>query len=299
MGAMEEKPRAKSDGFIGEKMIVIPKADIEQFKDNIFVRRMYVTDIGYFPNAENHYINRPQGVEEFIYFFCVSGKGTVIINNDAFPLNKNMAICIPQHAPHSYYSSDEDPWSILWVHFNGTDACHYPLHEAHQIYFRSPYSANRMLFFFNEILRILENDFTLRNCIYISHSMHMILSETYYKEDIVTDADTHNDYLNVIIKYFNANLTRNLSLQNICDEFKLSKSYLNTLFNKNTGISPINYFIRMKMKEACKMIRSTDFTIKIIAANLGYYDEYHFSFLFKKIVGVSPMQYRNSNMVFL
>lgn len=54
----------------------------------------------------------------------------------------------------------------------------------------------------------------------------------------------------------------------------------------------------MKMKEACKMLRSTNFTIKIIAANLGYLDPYYFSFLFKKVVGVSPTEYRTSNMIF-
>ncbi len=49
----------------------------------------------------------------------------------------------------------------------------------------------------------------------------------------------------------------------------------------------------MKMKEACKLLCSTTYTVKIIAADLGY-----FSYLFKKTVGVSPTEYRSSNKIF-
>ncbi len=76
-------------------------------------------------------------------------------------------------------------------------------------------------------------------------------------------------------------------------EFNLSKSYLNAIFKKNTNTSLINYFIDMKMKEACKLLCSTTYTVKIIAADLGY-----FSYLFKKTVGVSPTEYRSSNKIF-
>ncbi len=288
----------KPDGFVGERMIVIPKTDVEKFRENVFVQRLYMTDIGYFPNAKHHYRSRPQGIDEYIYFFCVSGKGTVVIDGQSFPLHKNTAICIPKERPHSYYSSDDDPWSILWVHFSGTDVRHYPLEYARKISFQSAYSANRMLFLFNELFRILENEYSVGNFIYVSHTLQMILSETYYKDDLITDRDPHNDYLSAIVKFFNVNLSRSLTLRDLCDEFNLSKSYLNSIFKKHTGMPPINYFITMKMKEACKMIRSTNFTIKVIAANLGYYDQYYFSLLFKKTVGVSPTEYRNSNMVF-
>ena len=52
------------------------------------------------------------------------------------------------------------------------------------------------------------------------------------------------------------------------------------------------------MKEACRLLRSTHDTLKIIAANLGYDDSYYFSYLFKKIVGVSPSDFRKSDMIF-
>ena len=295
----EESGKAtKPDGFVGERMTVLPKDVVAKYAENVFVKRLYLTDVGYFPDAKGHFIDRPDGVDEYIYFYCVAGTGTIVIGGKSFTLHKDMAICIPQHSAHSNFSSEDDPWSILWVHFNGEDARCYPIEHVQPVTFRSAYSSNRMLFLFNQLFDVVESPYSMGNFIYMSHTLQMILSETYFKDDLSDDLSRHNDYLNAIIKYLHANISRNLTLQELCDEFNLSKSYLNALFKKNMHTSPINYFISIKMKEACRMLRSTNDTVKIIAANLGYYDSYYFSFLFKKTVGVSPTDYRSSNMIF-
>lgn len=296
--AMEQINKTKLDGFVGEKMIVMPKEIISKYVNNVFVNRLYITDVGYFPEAKGHHINRPNGVEEFIFFYCISGKGVVNIREHSFSLHKNTAICIPKKAAHSYYTFDDDPWTILWAHFDGTDTAFYPLSQTDVIHFRSEYSSNRMLFLFNQLFRVIESNYSTGNFIYISQTLQMILSETYYKDELSSDQNQNNNYLNAIIKYFYANLSKNLTLEDISDEFNLSKSYLNALFKKNTNTSPINYLISIKMKEACKLLRSTTYSIKIIAAELGYFDPYYFSHLFKKVVGISPSKYKSSDMIF-
>lgn len=49
------------------------------------------------------------------------------------------------------------------------------------------------------------------------------------------------------------------------------------------------------MKEACKMLRSSEMYIYEIAQKLGYSDQYYFSRIFKKVVGMSPKEYKNSD----
>ena len=294
----ENENLPKLEGFIGERMTVFSKETINKYIDNVFVKRLYPTDVGYLPDAKRHFINRPKGIDEYIYFYCVSGKGTVVIDEKSFILSSRMAICIPSHSAHSYFSSPDDPWSILWVHFSGTDTDFLPLKYVKPTMFRSPYSSNRMLFLFNQLFDTAESQPSTENFIYMSHTLQMIFSETYYKNELDNNLNQHNDYLNAVIKYLYANISRNLTLQELCDEFNLSKSYLNTLFKKKMHTTPINYFITIKMKEACRMLRATNDTIKIIAANFGYYDPYYFSYFFKKVVGISPSEYRNSNMIF-
>lgn len=293
-----DKTDTKFDGFVGEKMLVLPKEIVAKHSGNVFVRRLYLTDVGYFPDAKGHYIDRPNGVDEYIFFYCISGQGVVKIDERTFTLSKNTAVCIPKKAAHSYYASDDDPWTILWVHFDGSDAQLYPLDKPKEIRFGSKYSSNRMLFLFNQLFRVLESSYSTGNFIYISHTLQMILSETYFKDELSSDRSESNNYLNAIIKYFNAHLSQSVTLKDLSEEFGISKSYLNSLFKKNTNTSPIGYFISMKMKEACKLLRSPNYSVKRIAAELGYFDPYYFSHLFKKVVGVSPSEYRSSDMIF-
>ena len=78
------------------------------------------------------------------------------------------------------------------------------------------------------------------------------------------------------------------------EEFDLSKSGLHALFQKHTGRSPMDFFLRLKMKEACKMLRSTSLRVYEVAQRLGYQDPYYFSRIFRKVVGISPKEYQNS-----
>lgn len=54
----------------------------------------------------------------------------------------------------------------------------------------------------------------------------------------------------------------------------------------------MDFFQELKMKEACKLLRSTELYIYQIGQRLGYQDPYYFSRIFRKVVGVSPTEYQ-------
>ena len=72
----------------------------------------------------------------------------------------------------------------------------------------------------------------------------------------------------------------------------LSASHFSSLFRKATGMSPMDYFIHLKLQKACLLLYSSDTKIKKIAHTIGYDDPYYFSRLFKKYLNISPDQYR-------
>lgn len=283
----------KRDGFKGEHLIVLP---IEVFADYVKhpqVKRMYLTDIGFFPKAKYHYRERKEGVDQYIFFYCTDGKGIISVDGKDYTLHKNEAFCIPRNQAHTYYACDDDPWSILWVHLKGEDAKYFPLDKCKIIHFSTESSTNRMFFLFDLLFRVLDvTHYSLGNFIYISQVLNLILAETYYREK-PKSISKENRYVTQIIRFMYKNLTKNLTLNEVLTEFGYSKSYLNDIFQKATKHSPMDFYLNIKMQEACKLLRSSDLLVYEIAQELGYKDQYYFSRIFKKIIGVSPLNYRN------
>lgn len=281
----------KRDGFKGEQLIVIPIEAFQSYIKHPQVKRLYLTDIGFFPHARHHYRKRKEGVSEYIFFYCTKGKGIISVDGKNYTLKQNEAFCIPSNKSHFYYACDDDPWSILWMHFKGDDTKYFPLDDCNIIHFNSEYATNRMFFLFDLLFRVLEGHYCLGNFIYISQVLSLILAETYYREKHQS-VSLQNRQITHIIRFMYKNLDKNFSLQEILSEFNCSKSYLNSIFQKYTQSAPMEFYTNIKMQEACKMLRSTDLLIYEIAQKLGYKDPYYFSRLFKKIIGSSPASYR-------
>ena len=84
------------------------------------------------------------------------------------------------------------------------------------------------------------------------------------------------------------------SLEPLCQEFSMSRTYLCRVFKEGTGRSPIDFWIELKIKEAKKLIRQDEQNITQISELLGYASIHHFSRMFKRLTGMSPTAYKNS-----
>ena len=119
------------------------------------MRRLYLTDVGFFPCAQDHYRERKDGIEEYILIYCTEGKGVIRVEGREYHLGPNQAFCIPRWRGHRYWACGEEPWSILWVHFKGEDTAFYPLEEERLVSFSGIHEENRMMFLFDLLFRAL------------------------------------------------------------------------------------------------------------------------------------------------
>ena len=101
-----------------------------------------------------------------------------------------------------------------------------------------------------------------------------------------------SQYLNRVITYMKDHLQENLTLTRIAREAGLSESYLNAVFKECVQCAPMDYYINMKMEQACYLLSSTDLHIYQVAQHLGYDNQYYFSRAFKKVVGMPPKKYK-------
>ncbi|PGS56296.1 bifunctional transcriptional activator/DNA repair enzyme AdaA [Bacillus sp. AFS041924] len=84
----------------------------------------------------------------------------------------------------------------------------------------------------------------------------------------------------------------NLTLDRLAIEVGVSKFHLQRLFKKSTGISPLEYATKLKMKEATRLLQVTDDTITEIAYGLGFKSSAHFASLFRQQLNYTPTTFR-------
>ena len=106
-------------------------------------------------------------------------------------------------------------------------------------------------------------------------------------------------FSNQVKKYITENYSEALTLESIAQSLNYSPSYLSNQFKQNTGDSPIDYLIQVRIENATILLIETDVSLREIAAHVGYHDVYYFSRLFKKRVGLSPAQFRSKEKALL
>ena len=102
----------------------------------------------------------------------------------------------------------------------------------------------------------------------------------------------HSSIAELIIAYLEDNVYTNITTQDLCKRFYMSKSQLYQLFADYSGDSPIHYHSKLKMNEAKKLLCDTDMTVSAVADVLGYTSIHNFSRAFKNAMGISPAQYK-------
>jgi AraC-like DNA-binding protein len=92
-------------------------------------------------------------------------------------------------------------------------------------------------------------------------------------------------------RYITKHYTKHITLTEICKEICISTNYLNNVFKSITGKTVIQYIEDYKIEKAKQQLLMPGNRIKVVASELGYYDQYHFSKIFKKETGLSPTQF--------
>lgn len=291
-------PKLQS-GFKGERSIVLPKLVRNICQNDIFLSQLYITDIGYYPNAVYHYRERPKGVAQWILIYCLKGSGWYSVRGHHYEVKENQWFVIPKNEPHVYASNDDNPWTIYWIHFTGTMAAvygsdHYVPSDI------NAYTTARItdrINIFEEIFLTLSDNYSVDNLRYASSLLYRFLATFCYlghfrKYNAQSNRiDTHN-ITNMAVRFMNENIEKRLTLTQIADYIGYSISQFSLIFRNSTGQSPLNYFNTLKIQRACELLETTNMKINQLCSKVGIDDSYYFSRLFTKIIGVSPKMYR-------
>lgn len=90
------------------------------------------------------------------------------------------------------------------------------------------------------------------------------------------------------IKYMNSEFRRNPSLEKIASKSNLAPNYFHREFKRHFEQTPYRYMLRLRMENAIKLLTTTSKSVKEVAFECGYDNEFYFSRQFKNKYSYSP-----------
>ena len=285
----------KKEGFEGQIHIVLPRNTIEAIKLNPLINSLYVTDIGYYPDARYHHRKRGKGIDQHILIYNIEGNGWIDIDGCKHDIHANSYFIIPPLTPHQYGAYENEPWTIYWVHYMGQNS---ELYNKPEIVHRIPPAQNSRIEdriqLFNEIIATLSAAHNKEELEYANLCFcHLMASFRYIHQFRTLNTYSDHDLVKNVLKYMKANIDKNLKLEDMAKHFNLSPSHFSKKFKQRTRYSPINYFLHLKVQHSCKLLNLTTMRISEIAREVGIEDQFYFSRLFKKVMDQSPKDYRD------
>lgn len=292
--------RIKTEGFAGQRLLVLPRDIVERLQRDELSSPCYLTDMGTFPEAKGHCVERPSGHESYIVILCHGGQGWCECEGQFEQITAGSLVVLPCHVPHRYGSGlgrrddREGAWEITWLHFQGGKAEALASAMCAGNYGRPMAMTWRNLRFerFSEWMSLLERGLTFESCHYVSMALWQWFADLIYGIHHRSDP---KDPVEQIISVMEERWNEALSLDDFAGLCSWSPPYLCRRFKAKTGYSPMDYFIRLKVQKACQFLDLTSLDVQEISKELGYRDPYYFSRCFKKVMGQSPLHYRREH----
>ncbi len=187
-----------------------------------------------------------------------------------------------------------DPWEYYWVGFNG--ACANKLVQQRPFAMCSPSTTAKTPK--ARVERRCYNIYLARGpeprsetlmIGYLYLFMAQLMKEA--REAMPTRRPSSSQYVLAAIKYIQFNYSHDISVDDIAKAVGVSRSHLYRVFMSNVGQSPIDYLTGYRISEACSLLKNTGLSIAEIAVSVGFFDQFYFSRVFKKVKGVPPSKY--------
>ena len=93
--------------------------------------------------------------------------------------------------------------------------------------------------------------------------------------------------------FIESNFHKSLDLDQIAKEINLSPTYFHKKFKESYGVTPREFLLKVRLKNARRLLLTSDLNFFEISENCGFSSQAYFNFQFKKETGLTPSEYRN------
>jgi AraC-like DNA-binding protein len=218
---------------------------------------------------------------EHTLFYTLKGHGKLRTEDHEYTLLENTLAILPTKQSFEV-SIVADQWDIIWLNLANTKRWqHIALEQARVI-------NNQKLEPLHFAMEILysEPDASLREGVF------PILS--YYLNAALLGGNQNktNTRLQSLFQNIEKRLQYDWTIEAMCEQLHYSPPHLHRLCQAQFGKSPIQKLIHLRMERAKSLLLNTRWPVQHIAGYVGYNNIFNFSKSFKKLVGISPSEYR-------
>ena len=231
--------------------------------------------------------------DHYLIHLVLSGKGVFEVGGRTWEVSQGQLFFARPSQLIRYTADEQQPWEYSWVGFNGACANKLvqqtPFSDAHPVHHcKDPQTVREALY------NIYLSRGPEPQCEALMTGYLYIFMANLMKEAAAmapSAGNTSSQYVLAAIKYIQFNYSHDISIDDIAKAVGVSRSHLYRVFMSNVGQSPIDYLTSYRISEACSLLKNSSLSIAEIAVSVGFFDQFYFSRVFKKVKGVPPSKY--------
>ena len=289
----------------------------------------YIRHINYLVgcNNENHILPWRQ-LYDYEFLYVCKGKIIVETNTDKYEVRENQLHIMPPHTLHTRYFSDNEECDYFSIHLDLFFDPLLPDFNAHDFYVNEQnlkpnekllikkkrsliasvnfiscvtiIEPNKMQMLFHRAFRFYESVDELKQ-FYLKSIVLRILALTIDScraknlPFFSTNDNFHKEIIENFLSYVKDCYTTNITVKNFLQDQSIGERYFSKIFKAEKQITPNEYIIEYRIKQAKKLLLEDKYYIYEIAERVGLSNEYYFSRLFKQRTGFSPLAWIKEN----
>lgn len=272
---------------------MVPRPMLKRLATDPLTADLYGIGFGYFPCARGHWVRRFEN-RDWILIYCTAGRGWAESDEIHYEIGPGDLCVLEQDKPHAYGTSEDDPWSILWLHCTGRLAREHmaamagdPIAVKLELGLKPPLIAE-----FEQFFTLREGTFEWPQLVHAANHLRTLLSYIALARGARQADATPRLNLARLELLIENNLHGTLTLEQMAAAAGMSRFHFARVFRALKGSPPLDYFLRRKIRRACELLDGTRQTIYQVADAVGFADPFYFSRAFKKVMGCSPRAYR-------
>lgn len=226
-------------------------------------------------------------------FFITGGHGFFHVEEKSFPIAINDVVIVSANVPHAEQSQASNPLSYIVLGVDRMEAME-SFGECTMIHLagQQPQLSVCLDLLLQEARE--QADGWAEVC---QNLLEIFLRRLLRRKDLsltasLPSASKSSRECQLVRRYIDNHFKENLRLDDLAALANLNKYYLSHTFQKEFGTSPISYLISRRIQESRYLLSDTDHTLSQIARILGFSSLSYFSQSFRRMEGISPMEYR-------